>query len=375
MSWVRTTPLDAALTDRHMEEWLWSEDDPARPFRRLACPMDITIGKKLDVRALKATSLAEIREYAKFLRQTAAQLYAEGAERRVLAHCPCCDAVNDRLAVAIRVFDVPYLQCPRCGHGFVQEQPTRSTLAALFAESEQHAAPYIDPDHVAARMAQVIAPKIAWTLSIYQRHYGRPLGRAVDVGAGGGHFVGGLRQMGIAAAGFETSRAARSFARQAFGIELDGGDFAASEGGEADLITFWGLLEYVPEPRRFLEAARQRLIPDSGLLVVEVPRLNCLGTAIQKVQHDTVARHMDPTSHVNTFTDASLATALLETGFRPVAAWYFGMDIYELLIQCALRLDDDRMFDRLADLIPVLQANLDHGRQCDDLVMAAVPMP
>ena len=138
-------------------------------------------------------------------------------------------------------------------------------------------------------------------------------------------------------------------------------------------MTFWGLLEYVPEPRCFLDRARCCLTPENGLLIVEIPRLDCFGTAVQRERPDTVARHMDPTSHMNAFTDASLATVLVETGFRPVAAWYFGMDLYEFLVQAALRLDEPRVFAELADLIAPLQASLDHGRQCDDLVIAARP--
>jgi hypothetical protein len=64
----------------------------------------------------------------------------------------------------------------------------------------------------------------------------------------------------------------------------------------------------------------------------------------------------------------------VETGFAPCAAWYFGMDAYELLAQVALRLDDESVLDRTEDLVPVLQGGLDRGRQCDDLVLAAEPV-
>jgi hypothetical protein len=49
------------------------------------------------------------------------------------------------------------------------------------------------------------------------------------------------------------------------------------------------------------------------------------------------------------------------------------MDFYEFLVQAALRLDEPRVLAELADLIPTLQASLDQGRQCDDLVIAARP--
>jgi len=193
------------------------------------------------------------------------------------------------------------------------------------------------------------------------------------VGAGGGHFVEACRRRGIAAGGYELSAAARRFAREVFDIALDAGDFITSADESVDLVTFWGLLEYTPEPRHFLDAARRRLRTGRGLLVVEVPRLDCAGTAAQTVKGAVIARHMDPTSHVNTFSDESLATLLVEAGFAPVAAWYFGMDAYELAVQCAMRLNEGRVVEALADAIPVLQACFDRGRQCDDLVVAAVP--
>src|SRR5207248_1495325 len=114
------------------------------------------------------------------------------------------------------------------------------------------------------------------------------------------------------------SRASRQFAAEAFDVALRDSDFLAATPEPHDILTFWGLLEYVPEPRCFLDRARCCLTPENGLLIVEIPRLDCFGTAVQRERPDTVARHMDPTSHMNAFTDASLATVLVETGFRPV---------------------------------------------------------
>lgn len=193
------------------------------------------------------------------------------------------------------------------------------------------------------------------------------------MGAGGGHFVEGLRRRGLDVTGYELSRASRGFALEAFGLELVADDFLDDDRAQADILTMWGLLEYTPEPRRFLARARQRFADAGGLLVVEVPRFDALGTVVQGTNPDGVARHMDPTSHLNCFTEESLGTALVAEGFRPIAAWYFGMDAYELLVQAALRLDDEGAISALADMIPALQAACDAGRQCDDLIMAAVP--
>lgn len=369
--WQRKLALEGSTT-RHSEEiWIHTPKEGVSS----EYPMQITNGKPFDVLSLKSTNLNETRNYIDFLRQTAAALYAPDAPRRTLVDCPCCGADNKTHAKEYDVFHgIPYYRCSACGHGFVLQQPTEKALKTLFTDSDDHSTPYIDQDSLAARMQEIIAPKVDWLLTIYKDCYGQRPRCGIDVGAGGGHFVEGMRREGLEAVGYELSRASRRFAEAVFGIGLKNEDFLTAEPNPVDLVTFWGLLEYTPEPRRFLDAARRCLQPDNGLIVVEVPRLDALGTTAQAQNPFSIARHMVPTSHVNVFSDASLATALIETGFKPVAAWYFGMDIYELLIQTALRMDDTTVIKHLADMIPSLQQSLDSVRLCDDLVLAAVPV-
>lgn len=369
-AWQRLSPLEGPSDAHNMESWIHTPvDGVVRHY-----PVRVTNGKPFDVLSLKGTHLTETRDYAAFLRKTAAKLYAPDAPRRTVAACPCCGAeTKSHSRQRFSFMGIPFHRCDVCGHGFVLEQPSEAVLNTVFADSEDHSATYVERESLEARMREIITPKVDWTVSVYSECHGRNPRSGIDVGAGGGHFVEGMRRAGLDATGYELSRASHRFAAEAFGIELLDENFLRAPAEPVDLVTFWGLLEYTPEPRRFPDAARRRLEHDNGLLVVEVPRLDCLGTAVQAQNPFSIARHMDPTSHVNTFSDASLATALVETGFVPVAAWYFGMDVYELLIQAALRLDDATVVDRLADMIPALQQTLDLGRQCDDLVLAAVP--
>ncbi len=338
--------------------------------------VDITTGKAFDVLSLKGSSLQDISSYADFLRETVEKLYLTGGGTRLIERCPCCMSnTEDNTECTQRFIGIPVHTCMVCGHSFVLEQPHEQVLEKVFATSEQHSNIYIDQESIEARMREVINPKIDWCLNIYNEHFVANPKTSIDVGAGGGHFVEGMKRREIHAAGYELSESSRRFAKEAFGIDLLAEDFLTSNNNPVDLISFWGLLEYTPEPRIFLEAARQRLNNETGLLVVEVPRFQCLSTAAQAENPFSIARHMDPSTHVNTFSDSSLATALVETGFAPVAAWYFGMDVYEFLVQAALRLNDSEVIDRLADMIPAAQQVLDLGRQCDDFVVAAVPLP
>lgn len=337
-----------------------------------AYEVEVRYGKPFDVLALKGTDLEEVRSYAKLLERTAADLYGPAAKATEQKACPACLATLKNPAVELRVFGVPYVRCGKCGHVVVGKRPDPAALERVFAESEGHSSAYIDRGAIEARMQQIIAPKVDWALDHYRKRRRRAPGRVLDVGAGGGHFLAGAKRAGLQVEGFEKSRASRAFAKEAFDLELRADDFLAANVGPADLVTFWGLLEYIQEPRKFLAAARRAVAPD-GMLVVEVPRADALSTRAQAAEGAVVARHMDPTTHVNAFSDDSLRTVLVEEGFAPVAAWYFGMDVYETLVQAALAANDPKILSDAAHLIPVLQQAIDLERRCDDIVVAALP--
>lgn len=340
-------------------------------MRRALDGAAVRFGKPLDVLALKGIDLDGVRGYAEHLHKRAQTLYAPGSARRELVTCPCCSLPTSDAKVELVAHGVPYHRCASCGHAFVRLQPAPEALERLYAEEEELSATYTDRASLEVRMEQVVRPKVAWAIEVFERRFQRRPRSAVDVGAGGGHIVEGLRRAGVSAEGYELSASSRRFAAEAFGIELRSADFL-SEPIEAELVTFFGLLEYTPEPDRFLTAACRALAGEAGLLVVEVPRIDCVGTAVQKTWPETIARHLDPTSHVNCFSDESIEVALGRAGFEPVAAWYFGMDAYELLVQLALR-GGAEVGKHLAEPILSLQQAFDAARLCDDVVVAAVP--
>jgi len=367
--WTRTTALGSDGSGTVEETWRCFDDD------RVVASFDVevTVGKRLDVVGLKGTSLEDIHSYAKFLSASAAKLYDLEQPMRRIASCPCCDADTGEAPDFMGVFGVTYKRCLACGHCFVPVQPSLDALTEYYEESS---VTYTDREAIEIRLAHVVGPKLDWVSRIFEQRYGRRALSALDVGAAGAHFLEVCRRAGMRIGGYEISGRSRQFAKNMFDVDLKADDFVDAEcDGEAyDLITFWGLLEYTPNPKRFLSAARKWFGARDGILVVEVPRVDCVGTVIQKETPEGVARHMDPTNHMNCFSDASLATALLTTGFKPVAAWYFGMDAYELLIQLGLKVKDPKFVDRVAHLIPPLQASFDSGRLCDDIVIAAVPI-
>lgn len=365
--WTRETPIKPGA-DRLTERWT-----PPGPTAQ-SFTLDVRVGKPFDVMGIKGSDLTETVSYANFLAASVASLYGANSEIETVAACPACLADTASAPEAFRIFDIAYHRCSTCGHGFVRHRPTAAAFDRHFRKSTGHASAYVDQAAAERRIAEIVLPKLDWLLDIFATQVGGRPKRGIDVGAGGGHFVTAARRAGIDMTGWELAEESRRFAKTAFDIELKGEDYLKAPLEETDLITYWGLLEYVPAPRYFFEAARARLSPGKGLLVAEVPRLEAVSTLAQIDNPTQVARHMDPSSHINCFSDTSLFTALLETGFKPVAAWYFGMDAYELLTQAALRGGQHSLLDSCAAMIPLLQSGIDQGRICDDLVVAAVPV-
>lgn len=371
--WFRTTDMvRGSQTQAAPERWSLVEDGKEIAAHDLL----VRKHKPIDLQKLKRESLSELRAYASGLKHSAQRLYSQTSSCAELKRCPCCAAPTAEADTSLAIFGVVYLRCPQCGHAFVHRQPSKDALTEEFRESESLSATYIDRESCEERLRQVVTPKLKWLREVFYDCHELQAASVVDVGAGGGHFVEMARRGGMDATGFELSEASRRFARAAFGLELLPGDFLQAEAppNGVDCLTFWGVLEYVPDPGVFLKAARRWLHPRQGLVVLEVPRFDCLGTTILRQFPDTVYRHMEPTSHVHCFSDASVANLLHDAGLAPVAAWYFGMDVHELLTQQALALDDPDFVGRFSHLVGPLQATLDANCCCDDVIIAARPI-
>jgi len=92
-----------------------------------------------------------------------------------------------------------------------------------------------------------------------------PPGRVLDVGAGEGALLDGLRRRGREAAGLERTATRPDVAER----ELEEVE------GEWGAIVFWHSLEHLPEPAAALERAAGLLVP-GGVIVVAVPNSDSL---------------------------------------------------------------------------------------------------
>lgn len=368
MLWQRTTTLSPS---RHQTEtWTCTDVHGAKTEH----VVDVRLGKPVDILSLKVHDVAAFTDKVRTSHETRQRLYGEGKPRVDVARCPVCEHETDRTCVLGTVHDVPFVRCPCCSHVYTPWRPSDEALAAFYADSANYQSTYADPKTQKQRLEWISKPKAEYVLEQYQRRYGCLPKNVLDVGAGSGHFVYQMRSMGIACDGIEVSKPGRVFALNTFGFELIDGDFfTMADALSYDMVTFWGVVEHVTEPVEILRAAH-RALREEGMVIAEVPRWESLSTAIDLIASHAVVRHIDPMDHMQCFSDASLATSFVLSEFSIVAAWYFGMDAFELLTQATHTTGNSELMEAWKEAIPTLQDHVDQARFSDFLLYVGVPV-
>jgi len=163
------------------------------------------------------------------------------------------------------------VRCQECGLMRLDPQPAAEELRRYYPENYWFA-----PDEsTGSRMAE------AYRRVVLRDHVrfvaqalggGRARGRLLDVGCGGGLFLGMMRERGYAVVGLDVSHEAAAMAWRRQQAPAVCGDLANAplRAGSFAGITMFHVLEHLHDPRAYLAAARELLAPD-GRLVVQVP--------------------------------------------------------------------------------------------------------
>lgn len=368
MPWSRTLPLELS-DDRSGERWIRENGHGGTDTFAL----DVTLGKKTDLLGLKEGVVSTLKDQQEHFRTSRTEIYGKPGRVKVES-CPVCQASSEGSRFQVEIYGARYHQCPQCSHVYVIERPSEASINQFYLSDVNYAATYTDRKRAESRLQTIAVPWVEWMVETFRKARGRDPRRIVDVGSGAGHFVEACRRAGYEADGVELSESSREFARTVWGFELDGRDFLESweafEG--ADVVTFWGLLEHTPNPGEILQAAGRALSKD-GMVIAKVPRWDSLSSAVQRVRTEQIIRHLDPMGHIMCFTDASAAELYCRNGFAPTAAWYYGMDLYETLMQVATQADSSEVLTATGELQMEVQQLLDQARFSDGIVLAGVP--
>jgi len=179
-------------------------------------------------------------------------------------------SASDRLyRTTERRFDV--VRCGSCGLIRLDPQPSQAELASYYPENYWFA-----PDRSAASQWEeayrrlVLRDHVAFVARALRNSRAR--GPLLDVGCGGGLFLGMMRERGFRVAGLDFSADAAAIAWRRQQVPAVCGMLANSPLRPASCagVTMFHVLEHLPDPRVYLAAAHEALAPD-GRLIVQVP--------------------------------------------------------------------------------------------------------
>jgi 2-polyprenyl-3-methyl-5-hydroxy-6-metoxy-1,4-benzoquinol methylase len=149
----------------------------------------------------------------------------------------------------------------------------------------------------------------------------QPEGRLLDIGCGAGQFLAAAKRMGCwTVAGLEPNGPAAACARQAADCLVHNAtlDHVRLELGSFDVITMFGVLEHLHDPRGVLQHVHGLLKP-GGVLAVYVPNFHYLrlkDTGLVARLRTGRWSNLHPQEHLFQYTPQSVRRMLDGTGFQ-----------------------------------------------------------
>lgn len=217
---------------------------------------------------------------------------------RVIPACPLCEGVAPA-RFTVRGFVVH--RCAPCDLEFVWPTPSEEVVRAVYATGYFTGAGAGYDDYF-GRERSIARRKSQARLDALEA-LGHAGGRLLDVGCAAGYFVDDARARGWDSFGVEPSpEARRGLAERVTPYVLSSLDEAR---GPFDVVTFWDVLEHLPDPLATLREARALLRP-GGTLGVVVPVLGSTNTRLAPRTWD----QYKPPEHLWFFSRSAMRAAL-----------------------------------------------------------------
>lgn len=213
------------------------------------------------------------------------------------------------------------VRCGECGLVRLEPQPSPEELHRYYPENYWFA-----PDEsLAARLEERYRRAVLrGHVRLVERalRSSRARGPLLDVGCGGGLFLGMMQERGFRVAGLDFSREAATLAWRHHRVPAVVADLERAPFRPASFagITMSHVLEHLPDPRVYLAAAQRLLEPD-GRLVIFVPNA-------ASWQFRLLGRRwngMDVPRHLFDYRDSDMERLLAESGFEVLRRHYFSL--------------------------------------------------
>jgi 2-polyprenyl-3-methyl-5-hydroxy-6-metoxy-1,4-benzoquinol methylase len=183
---------------------------------------------------------------------------------RMLKQLDCPNSGNGSLSVRI-------VECPECGHVFLNPQPSSEELAPYYQADYHVFADPLDKDSSVDRLiaAKLHGDRLNHALVVKG-------GRYLDIGCGLGEMVAAMARLGVEAEGVEPGARAVERAR-GLGSQVFHGTLEQARYPDEtfDCVTLYHVLEHAPDPVALLTECR-RILKPTGEIFVGVPNFESM---------------------------------------------------------------------------------------------------
>jgi SAM-dependent methyltransferase len=204
-------------------------------------------------------------------------------------------------------------RCVRCGFGWTFPIPSEDETSSFYPPEYLGDVDRTLDDFLSGRLRGTRSWRGSTEkVELVERHINR--GSILDVGCGDGKFLWALDPGRWKATGVDNLPETLSRVRSRMpSLDLIEGDINSGLLQEAgyDALTFWHVLEHLPNPRRILRRASELLRP-GGWLFVSLPRFDSLQA---RLFHRYWYAFDDVPRHLYHFSRSSLDRILIEAGF------------------------------------------------------------
>lgn len=247
--------------------------------------------------------------------------------------CPVCGAHGaNHLA---RLSGGALRRCRDCQHAFLEIESSET----IELQYNDHYAGFKQDPVFRREATRVLAEDVKPRLA--------PPARVLDVGCGNGEFLGIARDSGYEVFGIDVSEAAGDLCRRG-GFDVRIGDLRATDRFEPDerfdLVTFWDVIEHLPDPGSFLSRSYELLNP-GGYLLIKTPRTSTASVRVTAAVPRVAGALLQAPSHIQFFQREAVTQMLRKAGFtrqywlasRPMRATSSGGRLRRRLARRAVR--------------------------------------
>lgn len=293
----------------------------------------IMVSKTVDPARLKGVGMDAFRAAVEQVRTMNTALAPHRGKKSA---CWVCGADNARPAASIH--GIEFVQCQECTHVYQSHIIPYETLRDYFADDTDINV-HVADGQFEYRVNEVGVPKVRAILDrIAELGVDISTGRWLDCGCGSGDIMYIAKQAGWDTAGYDIGKAGIQIANRAglsgaYCTDLEGfvsGPFVKEQGGKKfDVVTAFGYIDVLVEPREALKTIRSMIKP-GGFFCMHQPHFDSVTHDLNIRYPEKAIRYLNAGQR-SSFTRPSIERFLGDAGFEIVLEWRFGLDMYNLM--------------------------------------------